>query len=139
LAENAQRPLPRPTPETAHFWEGTRAGELRLQRCGACGRIRFPPRPVCPACASREVGVFAASGRARLHSYVIHQRAAPGFRAPYVIAVVELEEGPRMLTNLIGVEPTPGTLPLDLALEVSFERVSDEIALPLFRPARSGA
>jgi uncharacterized OB-fold protein len=139
LAENAQRALPRPTPETAHFWEGTRAGELRLQRCGACGRIRFPPRPVCPDCASREVNVFAASGRARLHSYVINQRAAPGFRAPYVIAVVELDEGPRMLTNLIGVEPTPEALPLDLALEVSFERVSDEIALPLFRPARSGA
>ena len=82
--------------------------------------------------------MFVASGRARLHSYVINQRAAPGFRAPYVIAVVELEEGPRMLTNLIGIEPTPEALPLDLPLEVSFERVSDEIWLPLFRPVRSG-
>ena len=131
-----ERALPRPTPETLHFWEGTRAGELRLQRCSHCARVWFPPRPVCPACASREVSVFAASGRARLYSYVINQRAAPGFRAPYVIAVVELEEGPRMLTNLIEVEPTPEALPLDLPLEVSFERVNDEIALPLFRPAR---
>ena len=134
-----ERALPRPTPETLHFWEGTRAGELRLQRCGACGRVRFPPRPVCPACASRDTQVFAASGRARLHSYVIHQRPAPGFRAPYVIAVVELEEGPRMLTNVVGVEPVPEALPLDLPLEVAFERASDEISLPLFRPGRERA
>jgi len=133
------RPLPRPTPETRHFWEGTLAGELRLQRCAACARVRFPPRPVCPACASPDARVFAASGRARLYSYVIHQRPAPGFRPPYVIALVELEEGPRMLTNLVGVEPTPEALPLDLPLEVVFERASDEIALPLFRPARAGA
>jgi hypothetical protein len=128
--------LPRPTPETRHFWEGTRWGELRLQRCRACGRVRFPPRPVCPSCASRDFEVFAASGRAHLYSYVIHHRPAPGFSPPYAIAVVELEEGPRMLTNLVDVEPTPEALPLDLPLEVAFERVSDEITLPLFRPAQ---
>jgi hypothetical protein len=129
-----QRALPRPTPETRHFWEGTRSGELRLQRCRACGHVRFPPRPVCPSCASRDFEVFAARGRARLYSYVIHHRPAPGFRPPYAIAVVELDEGPRMLTNLVDVEPTPEALPLDLPLQVVFERVSDEIALPLFRP-----
>jgi hypothetical protein len=132
-----ERALPRPTPETRHFWEGTRAGELRLQRCGACGEIWFPPRPVCPGCASLDARVFAASGRARLHSYVINQRAAPGFRAPYVIALVALEEGPRMLSNLVDIEPRPEALPLDLPLEVAFERVSDEITLPVFRPAAS--
>jgi uncharacterized OB-fold protein len=134
-----ERALPRPTPETAHFWEGTRLGELRLQRCAPCGQVYFPPRPVCPRCASRDVRVFAASGRGRLHSYVIPQRAAPGFRAPYVIALVELEEGPRMLANLEGVEPVPEALPLDLPLEAVFERVTDEIALPRFRPAGTRA
>ena len=132
---NARRPLPQPTPETRHFWDGTRAGELRLQRCAACAHVYFPPRPFCPKCASREVGVFAASGRATLYSYVIHQRPAPGFEAPYAIAVVELEEGPRLMTNIVEAPQTPEALQLDMPLEVVFERISEEISLPLFRPA----
>jgi hypothetical protein len=133
-----ERPLPEPTPETRHFWEGTLAGELRLQRCGDCAQVYFPPRPVCPRCASRRVSVFAASGRATLHSYVIHHRPAPGHAPPYVIALVALAEGPRMLSNLVGVEATPEALPLDLPLEVCFERLDDAIALPRFRPAARG-
>jgi uncharacterized OB-fold protein len=132
-----ERPLPAITPETRHFWEGARAGELRLQRCSACSHTYFPPRPFCPKCASREVEVFRASGRATLHSYVIHHRAAPGFTPPYAIAVVELEEGPRMMTNVVETEQTPQALQLDMALEVVFERMNDEVSLPLFRPARS--
>ena len=137
----SRRPLPEPTPETAHFWEGTRAGELRLQRCDACERVYFPPRPFCPACASRSVSVFQASGRATLHSYVISHRAPPGsgFETPYAIAVVKLEEGPRMMTNIVECEQTPEALPLDMPLEVVFETMSDEIALPFFRPADAGA
>lgn len=128
------RPLPQPTPETQHFWDGTRAGELRLQRCCDCEHAYFPPRPFCPACSSRSVEVFAASGRATLYSYVIHHRDAPGFTAPYSIAVVELAEGPRMMTNIVGCDQTPDALELDMGLEVTFEPVSDEISLPLFRP-----
>ena len=131
----AARPLPSPTPETRPFWEGTRAGELRLQRCDDCSRSYFPPRSFCPSCSSRNVTVYAASGRATLHTYVIHQRNAPGFEAPYAIAVVELEEGPRMMTNLVDTPQTPEALQLDMALEVTFEGVSDEITLPLFRPS----
>ncbi|MEM8767496.1 MAG: zinc ribbon domain-containing protein, partial [Pseudomonadota bacterium] len=71
---DSPRPLPKPTPETEHFWEGTREGELRLQRCDDCGAVYFPPRPFCPACSSRSVSVFAASGRATLESYVINER-----------------------------------------------------------------
>ncbi len=130
------RPRPVPTPETRHFWEGTRAGELRLQRCRACAKAYFPPRPFCPRCASRDVDVFRASGRATLASYVSHQRPAPGFEPPYAIAIVELAEGPRMLSNLVGVPQTPEALVLDMPLEVCFERLDDEIALPLFRPVR---
>ncbi len=128
------RALPEPTPETQHFWDGTKRGELRLQRCDDCSHAYFPPRPFCPLCASRSVAVFAASGRATLHSYVISHRPAPGFEPPYAIAVVELEEGPRMMSNITGVAQTPEALRLDMPLEVEFEAVSDEISLPLFRP-----
>lgn len=130
-----QRPLPDPTPETRHFWEGTRAGELRLQRCDDCRHTYFPPRPFCPKCASRKVSVFKASGQAKLHSYVIHHRPVPGFTPPYAIAVVELAEGPRMMTNIIGCPQTPEALQLDMPLQVAFEKQSDDITLPMFKPA----
>lgn len=130
------RARPQPTPETAHFWEGTRAGELRLQRCDACAKVYFPPRPFCPACASRNVSVFAASGRGVLWSYVIHHRKVPGFNPPYAIAVVKLDEGPTMMTNIVECPQTPEALALDMKLEVAFEKMDDEITLPLFRPAK---
>ncbi len=132
-----KRARPQPTPETAHFWDGTRAGELRLQRCDACSHIYFPPRPFCPVCASRSVSVFAASGRAKLHSYVISHRAAPGFTAPYSIAVVELEEGPRLMTNIVNCPQTPEALQLDMPVEVVFEALDETISLAHFRPTQS--
>ena len=95
------RALPQPTPETKHFWDGTQAGELRLQRCDECSHTYFPPRPFCPKCASRKVSVLKASGRAILDTYVIHHRKVPGFEPPYAIAVVKLAEGPRMMTNIV--------------------------------------
>ena len=134
-----EKQLPAITPETRHFWEGTRTGELRLQKCSACNHVYFPPRPFCPQCASPDVSVFRASGRAMLHSYVIHHRPVPGFVPPYSIAVVQLDEGPRMMTNIVGIAQTPQALQLDMLLEVVFERLSDEISLPLFRPAGSAA
>jgi uncharacterized protein len=133
----AERPLPAITPETKHFWQGTAAGELRLQKCTACQHTYFPPRPFCPGCGCRDVAVFAASGRATLYSYVIHHRPAPGFTPPYAIAVVTLEEGPRMMTNIVDVAQTPEALQLDMPLQVSFSKINDEITLPLFRPTGS--
>ena len=130
-----RRARPQPTPETQHFWDGTRLGELWLQRCTKCAKPYFPPRPFCPACGSREVEALRASGKGRLFSYVIHYRPVPGFTPPYSIAVVELEEGPRMMTNITGCPQTPEALVLDMALEVAFEKLDDEITLPLFRPA----
>jgi uncharacterized protein len=129
------RARPKSTPETKHFWDGTRAGELRLQRCDACSKVYFPPRPFCPACASRQVSVFAASGRGVLWSYVIHHRPVPGFTPPYAIAVVQLEEGPRLMTNVVDCPQTPEALRLDMKLQVAFHKIDDEITLPLFRPA----
>lgn len=130
------RALPVPTPETQHFWDGTKVGELRLQRCDGCGKSYFPPRPFCSACGSRKVSVFNATGKAILWSYVIHHRPVPGFKPPYAIAVVQLAEGVKMMTNIVECEQTPEALQLDMPLEVVFEKQTDDITLPLFRPAK---
>lgn len=131
-----RRARPEPTPETQHYWDGTRQGELRLQRCDDCAKTYFPPRPFCPACASRRVSVIVASGKAQLFSYVIHHRPVPGFTPPYAIAVVELAEGPRLMTNIVNCPQTPEALVLDMPLEVVFEKLDDQITLPLFQPVR---
>ena len=129
-----QVPVPIPTPETEHFWAGTRVGELRLQKCKDCQSSYFPPRPFCPACASRSIDIICASGRASLASYVINQRSHPAFDGPYAIALVTLEEGVRMMSNLLNVEQTPDALILDMPLQVTFQPVGEEIVLPYFEP-----
>jgi len=132
----ASKPTPQASPETLPFWEGCEAGELRLQRCQSCEKHYFPPRPFCPRCLSTDVVWDGVSGRARLHTYVINHRPAPGFEddAPYAVAIVELEEGPRMMTNIVGIENTPDNLVLDMALEVTFDPRGDG-RVPVFRPA----
>lgn len=133
------RSIPVPTPETAHFWDGARAGELRLQRCDDCDHVYFPPRPFCPSCSSRAVTVFAASGRGALASYVINERPHPAFDGPYAIALVALAEGPRMMSNIVDCEQTPEALELDMPLQVKFEKLSEDISLPVFAPLQGGA
>ena len=129
------RALPRPTPETQHYWEGA-----ARRRAAAPALPSLSTRPTSrrsrsvPRCTSDDIEIVRASGRGTLYSYVITERAAPGFTAPYVIAVVELEEGPRLLTNIVEIAPDPEALPLDLPVEVVFESVG-EIALPMFRPS----
>lgn len=125
---------PQPTPETQPFWDGCAEGELRLQRCRPCDGFYFPPRRFCPRCLSDDVAWERLSGRATLHTYVINHRAAPGFEPGYAIAVVQLDEGPRMMTNIVGIDNTPQDLVLDMPLEVTFEDRGD-VRLPLFRPA----
>ena len=129
------RPVPRPTPETAEFWAGTRRGELRIQRCRACRKAYFYPRPICPHCNSTDVDWFTASGRGRLYSYVINHRAPPNFRdiAPYVIAVVELEEGPRMMTNVVDCEFD--ALEIGMPLRAVYYPTSEDVTIVQFRPA----
>ena len=138
MALEPGRPRPEPTPETRHFWEGCKEGKLLLQRCPDTGKAYFPPRPFSPYTGNRNVEVFQASGRATLHSYVIHHRPVPGFTPPYAIAVVELEEGPRMMTNIIDCPQTPEALQLDMKLEVAFVPMDEKTTLPLFRPAPGG-
>ena len=135
MAEPA-RAKPKPTPETQHFWDGTQASELRLQRCDACANVYFPPRPFCPGCGGRKVSVFKASGKGKLYSYVINHRPRPDMgKEPHSIAVVTLEEGPRMMTNIVGCPQTPQALQLDMPVVVSFETFGD-MALPLFKPVK---
>lgn len=126
--------LPVPTPETRHFWECTRRGELLLQQCNDCSLIYFPPRPFCPTCACRQIGLVGTRGRGRLYSYFISHVKAPGFIPPFAIAAVELEEGLRMMSNIVDCPQNTDVLKLDMPVEVVFERQNDEIFLPTFRP-----
>ena len=133
---NQDRIIPQPTPETKHYWDGANVGELRLQTCNSCDHTYFPPRPFCPECGSRDVKVITASGKGRLYSYIINHLPAPGYTPPFVVAVVELDEGPRIMTNIVDCPQTPEAMELDMPLEVTFERLNDEISLPQFKPAR---
>lgn len=120
-------------PEAAEFLAGAEVGELRLQRCLDCNTVYFPPRPFCPACGGRNVETFVASGRATLYSYIISHLPTAGFTPPFVIAAVLLEEGPRMMTNIVECPPTPEALSLDMDLEVVFMHRGG-VAMPCFRP-----
>ena len=132
-----RKPIPVPTPETQFFWDKCKEHELWLQRCQACRHVFFYPRLHCPQCLSDEVPGFRASGKGTLWTYMINHRAVPGFEddAPYAIAIVQLEEGPRMMSNIVGIENTPENLVLDMPLEVVFEDATEEISIPKFRPA----
>ena len=129
----ASRPVPEPTPETKHFWDGTKAGELRLQRCDRCSKVYFPPRPFCPACSHRSVSVFRASGRARLASYVINHRSHPAWDGPYAIALVELEEGVRMMGTVTGCPVE--SVRIGMPVEAYAVECGDGMAVPFWRPA----
>lgn len=130
--------LPTPDEETAPYWDAVNEGRLLIKRCNACDEFHFYPRPFCPHCWSTDVEWYEASGRATLYTWsVVHNNDLPPFyeRVPYVAALVNLEEGPRMMSNV--VDCPFDELEADMALEVTFEQVSDEprVLLPRFRPA----
>ena len=136
MAEDA-RPLPIPDPVTRPFWESLKAHAIRLQRCGACHRFVFYPRPLCPACFSDQLVWTPVSGRGVVHAFTIpHRHGNPAFasRVPYVVALVELDEGVRMLSNLVDVDPTPQAVSVGLPVEIVYDDVTPEITLPRFRP-----
>src|SRR5216683_473906 len=131
---DVDRPLPTPmTPEAKPFWDGCRAEKLMLPRCEDCGHVFFYPRILCPRCHSRRIGWMQASGRGTLHSFEIAHQAfqkAWKIKPPYVLAMVQLEEGPRMMSNLINVEPSPKAIKCDMPVEVVFTKVSDDVSQP---------
>lgn len=137
MAAAPSKSLPSPTPETAPFWEGAKAHELRLQYCPSCQKHIFYPRIFCPSCLSTDLEWQKVSGKGTLVTYVIAARPAPGFEneTPYAIAIVKLAEGPHLMSNIVGIEITPQNLPAGLAVEVTFDDVNENITLPKFRPA----
>jgi uncharacterized protein len=134
-----ERPLPQPiTPEAKPYWDGLREQKLMLPRCRACGRAFFYPRVLCPLCHAADIEWIQSSGRGRLYSFgIVYQTISKVFKVkpPYVLAMVELQEGPRLMSNLINIEPDPRRIRCDMPVEVVFEKLTDDITLPLFRPA----
>ena len=131
-----QKPLPEPSAVSAPFWDGLRVGELRLQRCVECKRHILYPRSVCPHCLSDRLEWTAATGRGRLYSYTVVRRAMnPAFapEVPYVFAIVELEEGPRVTTNIVNC--VPGEVRVDMPVRATYDNVTPEMALLKFEPA----
>ena len=129
------KPLPQITREMAPFWEAARRHELVVQRCRGCGAYRFPARELCSRCLSREAEWAPVSGRGAVFSYAImHQVYHPGFaaEAPYAVVVIELAEGARLVSNL--VDCPVGDVTIGMPVEVVFEDVTPEVALPKFRP-----
>jgi uncharacterized OB-fold protein len=129
--------LPNPDAETKPFWDAARAGRLLIRRCNSCGATTFYPRAFCPKCWSGDVDWIEASGRATLYTWsVVHVNDLPPFpeRVPYVAAIVTLEEGPRMMTNVIGCEFDD--LAAGMALRVTYRPISDEppVTIPVFEP-----
>ncbi len=129
-------PLPQPDPDAQPFWDYARQGELRIQSCGDCGGLRHPPRAMCSRCGSFEVEWAAVSGRGTVYSYIVsHQAVHPALadQVPFATVLVELEEGPRLTSNLLDVEHDE--IEIGMAVEVAFHPLTDEVTLPLFRRA----
>ncbi len=129
--------LPTPDFETRPFWDACKQGRFLLRHCNGCGADHFYPRPFCPKCWSEDVEWKDASGRATLYTYsVVRVNDLPPFpqRVPYVAAVVELVEGPRVMTN---IEDCPfDQLRVDMPVVVAYKAISDDITIPVFRPVR---
>jgi hypothetical protein len=128
--------LPKINADTAAFWEGCREHELRIQKCGECGHLRWPPAFLCPRCLSGKTELVRASGRGTVYSYTVYRVAFdPAFRGdlPYVVALVALEEGPHLVTNIVGCDPS--AVSCDMPVEVVWDDVTETVSLPKFRPA----
>lgn len=129
---------PVPQPESDFYWGKCKEGELWLRHCKSCDKTYFYPRDLCPICFSRNTDWIQTDGKGTLHTFaIVHRGPTPAFRdkAPYVTAVVELQGGARMPTNLVDIDPDPEVIKCGMALEVTFEKLDDNISLPMFRPS----
>ena len=136
MAEKTYRkPLPRIDEESRGFWEALARHELYFQRCRSCGTKRLYPRAVCPVCLSSHTECVPACGRGTVYTFTVtHQNQSPGFREelPYVLAIVELEEGVRLMTNVVGC--APDAVRIGMPVEVVFDDATPEVTLAKFRP-----
>ena len=139
-AHNIPMPVPRPSRETAPFWAAANEERLVMPRCESCGTYFFPPSLACPSCNAERIAWVPVSGRGSVFSFVImHRVYHPAFKdkVPYVVAVIALEEGPRLISGI--VEIAPDEVRCDMPVEVRFEEVRDGIRIPKFAPAAAGA
>jgi uncharacterized OB-fold protein len=122
--------------DSQFFWDGTAAGELRIQKCNACGVLRFPPGPACPDCGALDRGHVVAAGTGTVFSYVVHRHPpVPGKELPIVIALIELDEGVRMVGEVVDVADGDDgpEIEIGMPLRVDWNRIDDELTLPVWR------
>jgi len=133
-SEPKQRPAPIPDPETEPYWQAVNEGRLTVQRCTVCGKSQLYPRWRCLRCRGQVEWVEATGGGTVYSFTVIRQNFSRSFRhlIPYVVALVDLDEGPRLMTNLVGVDPDD--VRIGMRVRVKFEQVSEEASVPLFEP-----
>ena len=133
--EPYSKPLPHVDAESKGFWDACRQHELRVQKCRACGALRYYPRALCPSCLSADTEWVLTSGQGTVYTYTVtYQNQSPGFRdeLPYVLAYVELDEGVRLLTNIVGCAPE--RVAVGMRVSVVFDDMTPEISLPKFTP-----
>ena len=129
------RPKPAMSADTAFFWEGAREHKLLIQRCTDCKALRHPPGPGCASCGSLDWDTVEASGRGTVHSFAVHHYPpVPGFDVPNVVGLIELDEGVRMISNIVGV--APDDVEIGMRVDVSFEDFGDDLVLPQFGVSR---
>jgi uncharacterized OB-fold protein len=125
--------------DSQFFWDGTAAGELRIPRCNACGALRFPPGPACQSCDAYDRGYVVAAGTGTVFSYVVHRHPpVPGKELPIVIALIDLDEGVRMVGEVVDAAPDSGgddDIAIGMRLRVDFNRIDDDLTLPVWRRA----
>jgi uncharacterized protein len=131
-----EKPLPFANEDSQEYWEACKRGELRLQQCARCAHVRFPPAVVCPRCLSDAFAWQKMSGRGTIYTWiVVHRPQHPAFfeDVPYNVAIVELEEGPRVHSRIVG--RANESLAIGMRVEVFFEKKNDDVTMPYFRPA----
>jgi len=132
------KPIPAPDHLTEPFWKGLKQNKLLAQKCQECGALQFFPQSMCSKCLSERLEWVALSGKGRVYSYtVIYRPPSDIFLAdvPYTVAIVELEKGIRMMSNIIGIEPQD--MKINIAVEIVFEEITHAITLPKFRPVKA--
>ena len=130
-----EKPLPKLNGDNTPFWEGCRQHELRFQQCIDCGHVRWPPSNLCPQCHSTEINWLISRGIGRVYTFAVYHTAYhPGFSAdvPYIVAVVALDEGPHLLTNIVDCQPDE--VRCDMPVGLHWEDVDKRITLPKFKP-----
>ncbi len=134
--EAFKKPMPSPDGDSMALWEGLKEGKLLLQNCKDCGDVQYYRQEMCCKCLSDNVESFESTGRGTIHSYsVVHRAPGPAFKAdvPYAVLLVELEEGPRMISSLVGSDPNE--IDMDMKVELVTEKINDDIYLPRFKLA----